>query len=1313
VRLWLARLLRGLLAVCASLIIALALLLGLFRLLVPQVPEYQNELEAWAMMALGVPVSVGRMDARLTLRGPELTLYDATVGGRGSAMLPLAAREVSVVLSVRHLLVERVLAVDRVYLSGVVVDVARDEQGGWLLQGQRLYVEDDAVAAELPELPDFRLLFEDGELRYQPSPGAPVLRFTDLNVQLARDGQRVTLDAQMNLPATLGSRLAVSLDAQAGDAGFTRERLATAPWNLFADLGDAELAGWKSLLAADLPVPEQGHGNLRAWLSLRGTEVLEASADVDIADLVLPQQQLDDAAGLGYDTLVGRLEWHRHARGWTAAAGNLRITRGGHTWPETTLRVEQRRATDTTQRLEVQASYLRLQDLLPAVAWLPDDALRRRLLEMSPSGMVTDLSLEGLRDEGSGVLEYEVSGRLNDLRVIGVENWPGVEGLSGRFRADQDGGRFELVSNGLAFERRPSFAGVVSLGRAQGLLVWRRSAAGWRLVGDDVRISGVDLTARGHFELMIPDDGEVFVDVRAEVIRVELGPAATRFLPVGHMPAPAVNWLRRGFPVGELSNGSFELSGRPGNFPFQDGDGHFSAEADLRGATLDYANGWPVVTDISGRVRFDGARLEGLVTAGTTADSRVRRAEVAIDNLRRPTLTVSGEVDSSVDRLLAFLRSSRAGEPLGEALYAARGEGRALTRMELVLPLFDVRSNRWRGTVDLDNARLGYGDLPHEIESLRGRVVLDNGRVSSEDLVGTVLGDVFTAELAPAEEGYHTRVRARGRIGGQAMLDNLGLALPRETLLGATEWSLTGLVPQRRADGTLPPLRFTVDSSLQGLAIDLPSPVGKLAAEARPFALQLAFTEGAIEMGGTLGEQSRWLLNLLDREAGFGFVSGNLHLGGGPALLPLEPGLVIDGRIDDLPIDPWLGLVRRLARDNAGPAVLRRVELQAGTAVGLGQQISDLSLQLTRGSDEWRLRLDSEAVAGDIIVPFELAGEVPVIMNMQRLVVAGANLLAPIIVDEAEEPAAVIAAPSVLLAEPETDPRTLPPIRLLAEEFGLAGMNLGRLELELQRSPGGLTATRLSAIGESFSIEGTGSWIRAADAATSVTQLVLKFASDDVAATLRSMRFEPFMVAAGAEAEARLQWPGTPYSDGWRTASSGDIGLSIRNGRLSEVEPGAGRVVGLMSLTALPRRLALDFRDVFGRGLGFDSIAGNFILVDGDAYTDNLRLRGPTADVALIGRTGLAARDYMQQALVTADVGMALPAVGGLLAGPGVAAAILVFQEVFRQPMRGIGQVAYCVTGPWEAPSVVRMTGVQNEGELSCIDLPADWVKQP
>ena len=46
----------------------------------------------------------------------------------------------------------------------------------------------------------------------------------------------------------------------------------------------------------------------------------------------------------------------------------------------------------------------------------------------------------------------------------------------------------------------------------------------------------------------------------------------------------------------------------------------------------------------------------------------------------------------------------------------------------------------------------------------------------------------------------------------------------------------------------------------------------------------------------------------------------------------------------------------------------------------------------------------------------------------------------------------------------------------------------------------------------------------------------------------------------------------------------GEVQVRIGSGQLAEVKPGAGRVFGLMSIAALPRRLALDFRDVFGKG---------------------------------------------------------------------------------------------------------------------------------
>src|SRR5690606_30945262 len=128
------------------------------------------------------------------------------------------------------------------------------------------------------------------------------------------------------------------------------------------------------------------------------------------------------------------------------------------------------------------------------------------------------------------------------------------------------------------------------------------------------------------------------------------------------------------------------------------------------------------------------------------------------------------------------------------------------------------------------------------------------------------------------------------------------------------------------------------------------------------------------------------------------------------------------------------------------------------------------------------------------------------------------------------------------------------------------------------------------------------------------------------------------------------QWPDSPFGDRF-TGAAGELHLALQDGQLRQVEPGAGRLFGLLSLSALPRRLLLDFSDVFSSGLSFDALAGDFVVQDGNAYTANLQLDGPVADVLLVGRTGLASRDYDQVAVVDAHMSAALPVAGALAAG--------------------------------------------------------------
>jgi uncharacterized protein YhdP len=277
-------------------------------------------------------------------------------------------------------------------------------------------------------------------------------------------------------------------------------------------------------------------------------------------------------------------------------------------------------------------------------------------------------------------------------------------------------------------------------------------------------------------------------------------------------------------------------------------------------------------------------------------------------------------------------------------------------------------------------------------------------------------------------------------------------------------------------------------------------------------------------------------------------------------------------------------------------------------------------------------------------------------------------------------------------------------VQLHADEFGIGQRQLGRLDAEILSDPLGLRLVSFESATDSFSAQGSGGWF--VDNEGDTTRLAVSVTSTNVAKMLDELGFTPFVEAESAEVTASVYWPGPP-SGAWLDHLGGDLALRAEKGSLIDVTPGgAGRAIGLLSISALPRRLALDFRDVFNRGLVFDEITADFVVVDGNAYTDNLKLTGPVAEVGIIGRTGLRDRDYRQQAVVTAEPGKMLPTVGALIGGPAVAAALLIFTRVFKKPLGGIGRASYCVTGSWQEPTVERLTAEQLDQGALCAELP-------
>jgi uncharacterized protein YhdP len=423
------------------------------------------------------------------------------------------------------------------------------------------------------------------------------------------------------------------------------------------------------------------------------------------------------------------------------------------------------------------------------------------------------------------------------------------------------------------------------------------------------------------------------------------------------------------------------------------------------------------------------------------------------------------------------------------------------------------------------------------------------------------------------------------------------------------------------------------------------------------------------------------------RNAAWTFERGTARFGGGTPALRDDRGLWMEGRVADFDLSEWLrvkltvGEAAAAAPDSRAPtganAFLRGGALTAQRFAVLGYAFPDAVLQADNRDGAWHATVDGPAARGSIVVPWRLAAGEPLELDLDRLVLG---------------PRAAAPAPGA--TEQPTDPRDVPALRLAVRNLQVEQRRFGALQATVARVPEGLRLERGTLTGETFAVQATGSWTVGPQGPS--TRLVAEATSTDLLATLTAWGFAPTISGKSGTLNAELSWPGG--LDGNVLARlDGRARIALQDGQLTNVEAGAGRMLGLMSVSALPRRLALDFTDVTDKGFAYDTITGDFEFRRGNAHTENLLLKSPAAEIAVVGRTGLATRDYDQTAVVAGNIGGPLAAAGALAGGPAVGAALLLFSALFQEPLSEIARGYYRITGSWDEPKVERLGGRPRE----------------
>ncbi len=665
------------------------------------------------------------------------------------------------------------------------------------------------------------------------------------------------------------------------------------------------------------------------------------------------------------------------------------------------------------------------------------------------------------------------------------------------------------------------------------------------------------------------------------------------------------------------------------------------------------------------------ALVEG---SGAIAGAEVRRVRGHIEDFRASVLDLDLDAEAGGVEVLELLRESPLMDSQGAHLRALRLGGRAQVRLQLLQPLkAELGSARLRGTADLIAAPLAHSGWDIAFDRADGRLRFSLDGLAAEELRVSLGGDLASFSLATgsgfvSDPDLVAEASLRGRFSAAPLLDRApDLDWLRPYLDGRGDWNIGVRVPRERPGQPDPPARLSIESDLRGIALALPAPLRKPADQTLPLRVTMSIPIQAEPLSVDIGA----LMALRARVAEDGSLDGGIGFGGAGGTEHAGRGLRIVGQVAVLDAAGWAGF----AAGGSERGLLHSVEIQAGELDLLDRAFVDTQITMKVEADSATLDFDGPEIAGRLVFPRDgidaLTGE------FQRL----------------HWPSGRMAS----IATGNPDPTALPPLRLRVEDLRFGAARLGEARLHTYPTPEGLHVERLETRSEMLNFSASGDWIRIDGSARS--RFALEFQSDDLGRMLAALGFAGLVEGGPTRADMVARWPGSPAAFGLSRVD-GVLNLKVGQGRFLEVEPGgAGRLLGLVSLAEVPRRLLLDFRDLFGEGLQFNAIEGQFALGAGVAVTDDLEITSSAARIKVRGRTLLTEERYDQTIEILPKTSALFPAVGALAGGPAGVALGALAQAILKSPLQQMGRSLIRVTGPWRDPVIETLERGADRGD--------------
>lgn len=933
-----------------------------------------------------------------------------------------------------------------------------------------------------------------------------------------------------------------------------------------------------------------------------------------------------NAAPIKLKLLAGMFAWQRGEQGWSIKIKDFQLIHQGGVWPKTDMAVFYK--TGKQDSYQVNADYLRIEDIhsIANALALGPVKLRQGLNGLHPSGDIQGLSAK-VFIKNHKMHNFVVRAAFSHIHTTAWQHYPAVQGFQGTVVSTLNYGELKIDNNFSTLYFPKLFRRAFSLHELKTRLAWRRGDDGWMLSANNIVARTAAIKANAGIYLHLPaNKASPYLDLQVQFWDGDASKAAT-YYPVGIMGKELVHWLDQGIVAGKVSFGGAVFSGRLHDFPFRQQQGTFQVRFYADNVELNYQHNWPHLTNARIDASFNG---EGMHIKGLQAQllkqTTSQQVEVDIKDFLQPELRVQAKTRGPTRELFEFLVDSPIAPDARDFVKSIDMHGESKLDVNLYVPL----SDRMAAISPLHYR--GDVDLHNTSFALLGKAV---------DIRGV------KGRLRFDERGLSAKAIQAAIMGEPAILDvytqDFKHARPVQ------------IVAKGRLNAALLKSRFTIP--------------------------------GLDKLSGT----SRWQ---------------------GVFTLPY--------RQSDRRMPARLSISSDLQGVNIGlPAPLNK---KAGTKTAFAMTVafprSDITQMTFHYSDQLQVALGLKTQGDKVEISkgavnfgkaipglprrniLRLEGTTPELsVNDWLAVFSGKEKTGKQSRHDWREMPIELAMNGLQLHFKMDDKKTAAPtkVNILPQQWPLMNgyinnlvinkTKIGKLKMVVDREPNGFKIKRLNLSTPFSKITSSGGWYYHKQQETSLN---IDMKSTDLGAQLSQWGFAAIIKAGKVKnTHAQVRWAGSPFDFNFKKLN-GSLNVHIEKGNIVEVDPGAGRLFGLLSLSALPRRLFLDFTDM-NSGFSFDTLQARFNIGGGNATTKNLSVDSTLAKVVVDGRTGLSQQDYDLNVLVIPNVSGTAPLPGYLVWGPQVGAVLLFFKQIFGSAFDKSIARAYHITGSWEKPVIKKV----------------------